>query len=106
MAAREVVVMFHAKSGQTQRASRRAFEDVWAKEGWKVLSTEEVAPPADVEKPLDKMKVDELKAYAEMHEIDLAGATAKGDILAAIVAHNEAQSPAGSNPGDPDGQGN
>ena len=32
-------------------------------------------------KPLDKMKVDELKAYAAEHKIDLSDAANKADIL-------------------------
>lgn len=35
-------------------------------------------------KPLDKMKVDELKAYAAEHNIDLGEATNKADILKTI----------------------
>lgn len=35
-------------------------------------------------KPLDKMKVDELKAYAAEHNIDLGDATNKADILKTI----------------------
>lgn len=35
-------------------------------------------------KPLDEMKVDELKAYAAEHNIDLGEAKNKGDILKTI----------------------
>lgn len=35
-------------------------------------------------KPLDKMKVDELKAYAAEHNINLGDVTNKADILKAI----------------------
>lgn len=35
-------------------------------------------------KPLDKMKVDELKAYTAEHNIDLGDAANKADILKAI----------------------
>lgn len=35
-------------------------------------------------KPLDKMKVDELKAYAAEHKIDLGDAANKADILKTI----------------------
>ena len=35
-------------------------------------------------KPLDEMKVDELKAYAAEHNIDLSGAKSKVDILKVI----------------------
>lgn len=38
---------------------------------------------ADV-KPIDKMNVDELKAYAAEHKIDLGEATKKADILKII----------------------
>lgn len=38
------------------------------------------------EKPIDKMTVSELKAYAETNKIDLGDATKKDDILAAIQA--------------------
>ena len=38
------------------------------------------------EKSLDEMTVDELKAYAKEHSIDITGKTAKADILAAIKA--------------------
>lgn len=38
------------------------------------------------EKPLNKMKVDELKAYAEGKSIDISDAKAKDEILAAIEA--------------------
>lgn len=36
------------------------------------------------EKPVEKMKLDELKAYAEANGIDLGDATSKGDILKVI----------------------
>ena len=36
--------------------------------------------------PADSWKVDQLKAYAAEHNVDLSGATKKADILAAIVA--------------------
>lgn len=38
------------------------------------------------EKPLDKMKVEELKEYAVTHDIDLGEATKKPEILAVIIA--------------------
>lgn len=41
-------------------------------------------PAAD---PLDKMKLDELKAYAAEKGIDLGEATKKDEILAAIKSH-------------------
>jgi hypothetical protein len=42
-----------------------------------------VIPEGD---PSDDWKVDQLKAYAKEHEVDLDGATKKDDILAAISA--------------------
>lgn len=41
---------------------------------------------AEAEKSINSMKVDELKAYAEAHNIDIGGAERKADILAAIKA--------------------
>lgn len=37
-------------------------------------------------KSVDEMKVDELKAYAQEHNIDISGVDKKADILAAIKA--------------------
>lgn len=48
--------------------------------------SEQAAGPSTAEKPLDEMNLDELKAYAEAHEIDLTGKSLKADILAAIKA--------------------
>lgn len=45
-----------------------------------------VAPASAKPKTLDEMTIDELKAYAAEHSIDLTGKTAKADILAAIKA--------------------
>lgn len=42
------------------------------------------AGEVDQDKPLDKRTVDQLKAFAAEHEIDLGEATRKADILAAI----------------------
>lgn len=103
MGAREVVTMHHPLSGQTQRASRRAYDDVWQAEGWQLVSSEEWTPE-EVAKPIDKMKLDELKAHAEEHQIDLGEASKKEEILAVIKAHwdSQADAPAadGSNGGD------
>ena len=45
------------------------------------------------EVPNKSWKVDELKAYADEHEVDLGGATKKADILAVIelAAEDEAE---------------
>lgn len=47
---------------------------------------EVIADDAPGEKPLDKMKVDELKEYASAHGIDLGDAKTKAEILEAIKA--------------------
>lgn len=53
------------------------------------------------EKTLDDMKVDELKAYADGHNIDLGEATKKADILAVIQAASQEPSDQGDGqPGD------
>lgn len=93
MGARVVVTMHHPLSGVTQRASRGAFDAWWRHEGWVEVSSEEFVPE-EAEKPLDKMKLDELKAHAEKLEIDLGDATKKDDILAVIQAHLDAVPPA------------
>lgn len=43
------------------------------------------------EKPLEKMKVDELKEYANAHEIELNDAKTKAEILEAIKAAEAAE---------------
>lgn len=43
------------------------------------------------EKPLGKMKVDELKEYAKAHEIELGEAKTKDEILEAIKAAEAAE---------------
>jgi len=53
----------------------------------KGISVEDVPDPEDIkkaDKPIDKMTVDELKAYAAEKEIDLTDITVKADILAKI----------------------
>ncbi|WP_181786052.1 hypothetical protein [Streptomyces phytophilus] len=42
--------------------------------------------PEQADKPLAKQTVAQLQAYAAEHDVDLAGATTKADILAAIEA--------------------
>lgn len=51
-------------------------------------SPEEPSGPSaeDVQKPIDDMNLDELRAYAAAHDIDLEGKTLKADILAIIKA--------------------
>lgn len=52
---------------------------------------EKLPDDAQEEKPLEKMKVDELKEYAEAHEIELNGAKTKAEILEAIKAAEDAE---------------
>lgn len=47
---------------------------------------EKIPDAAQGEKPLDKMKVDELKAYAEEKGIELKDANTKAEILEVIKA--------------------
>lgn len=81
--------MHHAASGRTQRASRAAYDAVWAEDGWVLVGDVVEQPALEEEKPLEKMKVDELKAYAEQQGIDLGGASKKAEILEAIAAHQD-----------------
>lgn len=39
------VTMFHAPSGQTQRASQDAYERVWKEQGWVLVEQPEVEKP-------------------------------------------------------------
>jgi hypothetical protein len=48
------------------------------------------APETSARKPIDRMNVAELRAYAAEHDIDLGGATVKRDILAAVEAAQDA----------------
>lgn len=48
-------------------------------------AVEKVAEEQHEEKPLDKMKVEELREYAEKHSIDIGEATKKHDILEIIL---------------------
>lgn len=59
------------------------FGDGWHAEG-------SAPKPTRAETPDRSWKVDELKAYAEENAVDLADATKKDDIIAAIELHNEA----------------
>lgn len=51
-------------------------------------ATQDKAENEGQQEDLDSMTVKELKAYAEVHEIDLNGLTKKADILNAIKAVN------------------
>lgn len=53
----------------------------------------QVLTPGPDETPDESWKVDELKAYAEQHNIDLGDATKKADILDAIRAAEAATAP-------------
>lgn len=98
--ARVVVTMRHPLSGETQRASQAAFESTWRDEGWVEVSSEEFVPE-EVDKPVEKMTVAELKSHADKNQIDLGEATKKDDILAVIQAHLDAP-PAEDPPANPD----
>ncbi|MBB6670273.1 hypothetical protein [Cohnella nanjingensis] len=56
------------------------------------------------EKPLEKQSVAELKAYAELHNIDLGDADKKPAILAAILAAQQAGGAPNGGTGDGDQQ--
>jgi hypothetical protein len=60
--------------------ARLAVEQKWAEE----LAIEDAPKTGAVD--IDGMTVDELKSYAKDHNIDLAGASKKDDIKAAIKA--------------------
>ena len=45
--------------------------------------------PESSDKPLKQMTVEELKAYAKAHNLDITGCERKADILAALVAAEE-----------------
>lgn len=62
-----------------------------------------LADDAPGEKPLDKMKVDELKEYATAQGIDLGDAKTKAEIIEAIKAAETADDAEGE--GDADGEG-
>lgn len=49
-----------------------------------------VEPPETGKKPIDQMKVDELKAYAKEHDIDISAAQRRDEIIVAIKAAEEA----------------
>ena len=57
-------------------------------EGGTPVPPEEPSGPGteDVQKSIDDMNLDELRAYAATHSIDLEGKTLKADVLAAIKA--------------------
>ncbi|MGW2591959.1 hypothetical protein ACWCXC_17070 [Streptomyces sp. NPDC001515] len=48
------------------------------------------AKKAPAEKPIERRNVEELKAYAAEHNIDLGAATTKADILKTVVSAIEA----------------
>lgn len=56
----------------------------------KVADPEPEAAQSDEPKPLGQLKSDELKAYAAEKSIDLAGASTKAEMVAAIEAAEKA----------------
>ena len=61
-----------------------AVADSYISQGW--VAAGSPAPAEQESVNISKLKVDELKAYAEEHGIDLGSATKKADILTAIEA--------------------
>lgn len=53
---------------------------------WAKCGIASIAHPVEADKPLDKMTVEELKAYAAAHGIELPEKGVKADILTAIQA--------------------
>ncbi|MEV7282870.1 hypothetical protein [Streptomyces sp. NPDC093111] len=47
------------------------------------------AAPDGGDKPVERMNVEELKAYAAEHDIDLGDATKKAELLATVIAELE-----------------
>lgn len=54
------------------------------------FESDELEPEDEVEVPISEMKLDELKAYAAKHDIDISAAKTKQDIKAIIKAEMEA----------------
>lgn len=80
------VTMFHPPSERTQRASRDAFERVWAAEGWRLVDDEPDGPPAPDGNELDR---EVLLAEAEALGIKVR-ANAKTETIAARIAEHRA----------------
>ncbi|MBT2473305.1 hypothetical protein J7E68_01615 [Microbacterium sp. ISL-103] len=84
--------------------------DSYISQGW--VAAGSPAPAEQEPVDISKLKVDELKAHAEEHGIDLGDATKKADIIAVIEAAGEQKeesgagsddAEAGSVPADADG---
>jgi len=73
--------------GEVIEVTEARFKEISA--AGKYVEKVEYAEPE--EKPLDKMKVDELKEYAKAHEIELGEAKTKPEILEAIKAAEAAE---------------
>jgi len=73
--------------GEVIEVTEARFKEISAA-GKYVEKVEDAEPE---EKPLDKMKVDELKEYAKAHEIELGEAKTKPEILEAIKAAEAAE---------------
>ena len=68
---------------------RGEFETDDTKVAARLRKVEDVEEVESEDKPLDQMKVDELKQFAADNSIDLGDATKKDDILAAIQLATE-----------------
>lgn len=54
------------------------------------VAEEDIEEDIEVEMPLSEMKIEELKAYAEEHNIDISAAKTKKDMMDIIKAEMEA----------------
>jgi len=79
---RVVGVAFSDGVGETEDAAALAY---FRRHGYTVEDTEKTAEVPEGA-PSGEWKVDQLKAYAEQHEIDLGKASKKDEIVAAIEA--------------------
>ncbi|WP_438497161.1 hypothetical protein [Paenibacillus sp. IHBB 3054] len=61
-----------------------------------VIRRDDVPEFEEEDKPLDKMKLEELKGYAFEHAIDLGDATKKEDVLAVILKAGESNANGGA----------
>jgi len=76
----------NAVDGRTINVSGTDVEARYAADTMWTLVTEPDLPEGE---PDDSWKNDQIKAWAAAHDVDLGGATNKGDMLAAIAASTE-----------------
>lgn len=85
-------VMFVDGVGKTTNETAIAY---FEQHGYTVATKK---PPFPDGVPVEAWKSDELRAYAAAHNVDLAGATTKADILAAIAKATETAQGSGGQP--------